>query len=202
MSLFRRYSKEEMEKKGRWGITVLILGVLLPLSLAGSAEFYKWKDKDGRTFYSDSPPPAGVDVEIKKFRDDPDEHPKTEHPKTESRKAESPKADSPKAKETTLKPKTIEEGEKRPYRDINVVMYMTTWCRFCRLARDYIRTLDVNLLEYNIERDKDKKAEMLGKSGGSGGVPLIDVEGIIVRGYNPDAIKTAVEKRRASEARK
>ena len=202
MRLFRRFSKEEMERKGRWIIAVLISGVLLQLSLAGSAEIYKWKDKDGRTFYSDSPPPAGVDVEIKKFKDDPDEPPKTEHPKAESRKAGSPKADSPKAKETTLKPKRIEEGEKRPYRDINVVMYMTTWCRFCRLAREYIRTLDVNFFEYNIEKDKDKRAEMLGKSGGSGGVPLIDVEGIIIRGYNPDAIKTAVEKRRASEARK
>jgi len=197
MSLFRRYSKEEMERKGRWIIAVLIWGVLLPLSLAGSAEIYKWKDKDGRTFYSDSPPPAGVDVEIKKFRDDPDERPKAESPK-----ADSPKAHSPKAKETTLKPKRIEVDEKRPYRNINVVMYMTTWCRFCRLARDYIRTLDVNFLEYNIEKDKDKRAEMLGKSSGSRGVPLIDVEGIIIRGYNPDAIKTAVEKRRASEARK
>jgi hypothetical protein len=37
---------------------------------------------------------------------------------------------------------------------------------------------------------------MLSKSGGSTGVPLVDIEGIIIRGYNPDALKGAVEKRR------
>jgi hypothetical protein len=37
---------------------------------------------------------------------------------------------------------------------------------------------------------------MLGKSGGSTGVPLIDVEGTIIRGYNPDALKSAIERRR------
>ena len=38
---------------------------------------------------------------------------------------------------------------------------------------------------------------MLVKSGGSRGVPLIDVEGIIIRGYNPDALEDeAIERRR------
>ena len=187
MRLFRRFSKEEMEKRGRWIITVFISVVLLPLSPAVSAEIYKWKDKDGRIFYSDSPPPAGVDAEIKVFGEDPVEH----------RKTESPKLDSPKAKETASKPNRIEVDQKRPYKEINVVMYMTSWCRFCRLAREYLRALDVNLLEYDVEKDKNKRGDMLGKSGGVGGVPVIDVEGIIIKGYNPDAIKAAIEKRRS-----
>jgi glutaredoxin len=54
----------------------------------------------------------------------------------------------------------------------------------------------VNLVEYNIERDKKKREEMLVKSGGSRGVPLIDVEGIIIRGFNQDALKAAIERRR------
>jgi hypothetical protein len=33
-------------------------------------------------------------------------------------------------------------------------------------------------------------------TGGSSGVPLIDVEGIIIRGYDPDEIKSAVETRK------
>jgi hypothetical protein len=52
------------------------------------------------------------------------------------------------------------------------------------------------LIEYNIERDKNRKEEMLSKSGGSAGVPLFDVEGTIIRGYNPDVLKAAVERRR------
>jgi glutaredoxin len=55
----------------------------------------------------------------------------------------------------------------------------------------------VNLVEYNIDKDKSKREEMLLKSGGSRGVPLIDIEGIIVRGYGESAIKEGVEKRRS-----
>jgi glutaredoxin len=54
------------------------------------------------------------------------------------------------------------------------------------------------LVEYDIEKNPSKEKEMLSKSGGSTGVPLIDVEGIIIRGYNPSAITDAVEKRRSS----
>jgi hypothetical protein len=38
---------------------------------------------------------------------------------------------------------------------------------------------------------------MLSKSGGSSGVPLVDIEGIIIRGYNPDAFRGAIERRRS-----
>jgi glutaredoxin len=74
---------------------------------------------------------------------------------------------------------------------------MTSWCPYCVKARNYLRSLDVNLIEYNIEQDKSKREEMLGKSGGSRGVPLIDIEGIIIKGYNPDALMSAIERRRS-----
>ena len=54
----------------------------------------------------------------------------------------------------------------------------------------------MNLVEYNVEKDAARRSEMLSKSGGSRGVPLIDVEGIIIKGYSQSAIKEAVEKRR------
>ena len=38
---------------------------------------------------------------------------------------------------------------------------------------------------------------MLQKSGGSRGVPLIDIEGIIIRGYSQNAMQEAIEKRRS-----
>ena len=69
-------------------------------------------------------------------------------------------------------------------------------CPTCVKARNYLRSLGVNLIEYDVERDKIKREEMLTKGGGSTGVPLIDIEGMITRGYNPDALKGAIEKRR------
>jgi len=167
-----------MKNQFRWIIVVLLFVTFLSsVSSAVSGEIYKWKDKDGNIVFSDTPPPPGVNAEKKEFKEESTERPKTKEyfPKFTSERVE----------------------EKRPYRDIHVIMYMTLWCPYCVKAREYLRSLDVNLIEYNIERDKSKREEMLSKSGGSSGVPLIDVEGIIIRGYSPDTIRAAIERRRS-----
>jgi len=94
--------------------------------------------------------------------------------------------------------KAESKKKKRPYTSINVIMYMTSWCGYCQKAREYLQSLGVDLVEYDIEKNPSMQKEMRSKSGGSKGVPLIDVEGIIIRGYSPSAIKDAVEKRRSS----
>jgi len=165
-------------------LPILLLSMFLSsLSSAVSGEIYKWRDKDGNVVFSDTPPPPGVNAEIKEFKEDT----------TERSRA---KENLPRAKENPQRPKSEAVKEKRPYGDIQVIMYMTSWCPYCVKARNYLHSLDVYLIEYNIERDKDRKEEMLSKSGGSTGVPLIDVEGTIIKGYNPDALKTAIERRR------
>jgi len=75
-------------------------------------------------------------------------------------------------------------------------MYMTDWCPYCRKAREYLNSLGVNLVEYNVDQDREKEEESMRKTGGGSGVPVIDVEGIIIKGYAPERIKEAVEKRR------
>ncbi len=52
------------------------------------------------------------------------------------------------------------------------------------------------MIEYNVETDRSRREEMVRKSGGATGVPLLDVEGIIIRGFNAEAIRAAVEKKR------
>ncbi len=157
-------------------ITLLLIVFLSPASSGVPGEFYKWKDKHGNIVLSDNPPPPGVDAEIKEYRED-----------TTGR---------PKVKGSLPTPKSEDYKEKKPYRDIKAIMYMTSWCPYCAQARNYLRSLDVHLIEYNIERDKSKREEMLSKSGGSTGVPLIDIEGTIIKGYNPDALRGAIERRR------
>jgi glutaredoxin len=167
-----------MKDQFQWVITILLLSLFLSLPcLATSAEIYKWKAKDGNIVFSDTPPPPGVEeVDLKKFKEETIESPKT-------------KRDNPRTKSEGIR-------EKRSYGNINVVMYMTSRCPYCAKARDYIQSLNVSLTEYDVEKDKSKREEMLRKSGGSRGVPLIDVEGIIIKGYSPGAIKEAVERRR------
>lgn len=75
-------------------------------------------------------------------------------------------------------------------------MHMTSWWPYCLKARKYLRSLDLNLVEYDIEKDRSGREEMLNKSGGSRGVPVIDIEGTIIGGFNADAIREAIEERR------
>ena len=163
-----------------WVLFLFIFVIFLwPASSAVSAEIYKWKDKDGNIVFSDTPPPPGADAETGKFKEESTEKPKT-------------KASVPRLKSESIQ-------EQRPYGDIHTVMYMTSWCPYCSKARKYLRSMDVNLIEYDIEKDRSKREEMLSKSGGSRGVPLIDIEGIIIRGFNTDAIRAAIEERRGSK---
>ncbi|GAB4490723.1 MAG: hypothetical protein OHK006_23920 [Thermodesulfovibrionales bacterium] len=87
----------------------------------------------------------------------------------------------------------------REARDIRVTMYMTRWCAYCKEARAHLRSLGVTLTEYDIEEDDAKRKEMKKLSGGSTMVPLIDVEGIVIRGFSPDEIDDAVAARRKAK---
>ena len=87
-------------------------------------------------------------------------------------------------------------GKKRPYAEITAIIYTTSWCPYCTKARQYLQSLGVHLIEYDIEAGSSKKDEMRAK-GWTKGVPFIDIEGICMTGYSETAIRKAVEQRRA-----
>lgn len=55
-----------------------------------------------------------------------------------------------------------------------------------------MRSLGVNFAEYDIDKDSGRKDELRRKSGRTS-VPVIDVEGTIIQGYNPTAIQAALD---------
>lgn len=171
----------------RSGQGMLVLCICVMLLSPASAQIYTWKDKDGRTVISDYPPPdAGGTVqrsgEERLFRSAPQQ--------------EAPAQPAPERSAPPTAP--AEPQRMRPASDIKVVMYATSWCGYCRKAREYLASLGVSVEEYDVDRQPEQREEMLRKSGGSRGVPLIDIEGIIIRGYSPGAIKAAVEQRMRS----
>jgi len=132
-----------------------------------SSQIYKWTDESGNVRFSDSPP-AGVKVQ------------KVQGVAGGSKSEANPEGPggSPKA-------------EKQESRKVKVIMYMTDWCPYCRQAREFLKSLDVDLVEYNVEKNREKAAEF--KAKGGTGVPLIDVEGTLIRGYNAETLKAAVD---------
>ncbi|MDP2158549.1 MAG: glutaredoxin domain-containing protein [Nitrospirota bacterium] len=155
------------------GLSVISLFFIVMISMTiVSAEIYQWKDSNGKIVYGDAPP-SGSDAKEKKLPQQ--------------------RIDRP-VQDTEIRSRSVESRtESRPPRDVSIIMYVTSWCPYCKKARDFIGTLPgVRFVEYDIESSKARNAEMLAKSGGSKAVPLIDVEGTIIRGYNPSAISAAV----------
>ena len=71
-----------------------------------------------------------------------------------------------------------------------VVMYATEWCGYCKQTRRFLDSKGIPFKEYDIEKsDEGRKAyEALGGRG----IPLIDVNGTIIRGFSEEAILAAL----------
>ena len=70
---------------------------------------------------------------------------------------------------------------------MNVTVYSTPSCPYCNMAKDYFKANNVEYTDYNVGEDQAKAQEMIQKSGQMG-VPVIDIDGSIVIGFNKDKI--------------
>ncbi len=91
--------------------------------------------------------------------------------------------------------RSLQREPQRSYGAIDVILYQTSWCPYCTKAREFLKNTGVSLTIYNIEQDPAKGEEMRAKSG-SRAVPVVDVEGIIIRGYSAEAMRDAIERKR------
>lgn len=69
-----------------------------------------------------------------------------------------------------------------------VEIYSTPVCKYCGLAKDFFNKNGVSYTEYNVASDQAKKEEMIEKSGQLG-VPVIDIGGDVVVGYDEAVMK-------------
>jgi glutaredoxin 3 len=76
---------------------------------------------------------------------------------------------------------------------VTVLLYMRNSCPYCRKALALLRRMDVDLVVYHTDRDPAKRREMRDKGGR--GVPFIDIDGIYIRGYSEEAIRSAVKRK-------
>jgi glutaredoxin 3 len=76
-----------------------------------------------------------------------------------------------------------------------VIIYSTTWCAFCKMAKQYFDSKNVAYVEKDIEADEAAKKELLDKVHGNfQGVPVIDVNGSVILGFDRPKIDAALEK--------
>jgi glutaredoxin len=61
------------------------------------------------------------------------------------------------------------------------------------MAKNWLRQRQVPFTEYDVSKDPRRADEMLRKSGQMG-VPVVDVGGKVMVGFNPQAIETALKR--------
>ena len=69
----------------------------------------------------------------------------------------------------------------------SVKIYTTNTCTYCKMAKDFFQQNNVPYEELNVVTDVKARQEMVEKSGQLG-VPVIDVDGTIVVGYDRERL--------------
>ncbi len=75
-----------------------------------------------------------------------------------------------------------------------VIIYSTPWCAFCKTEKEWLDSLGVQYTSKDIEVDPANKAELLEKVGeGFRGVPVTDINGTIIHGFDRPKIQEALK---------
>ena len=143
---------------------------------APASSFYQYTDDKGRTHFVQSA--ADVPGRYRKTADTlelksriirPDA-PTADERRTQTRRAY---ADSG----ATAQPRTHARGD--------VVIYTAPWCGWCRKALAWLDANNVDYENRNIEANPAYRDELVSKTGRAS-IPVVEIDGEIVRGYSPD----------------
>lgn len=72
-----------------------------------------------------------------------------------------------------------------------VSIYTTPSCSYCRMVKDWLKQRNVRFDEYNVAADPRRAEEMVRKSGQMG-VPVTDVNGRVIIGFNTGELERAL----------
>ena len=75
--------------------------------------------------------------------------------------------------------------------DHKVIVYSTPTCPYCHQAKEFLQQHHVKYSEVNVAADEKKAQEMIEKSGQMG-VPVIDIDGKIIVGFDKNEMKKAL----------
>ena len=74
---------------------------------------------------------------------------------------------------------------------MSVNVYSTSSCPYCTLVKNYLREKKVAYQDFDVGRDKRRADEMVRKSGQMG-VPVVEINGRVIIGFNKAEIDKAL----------
>lgn len=74
------------------------------------------------------------------------------------------------------------------HKQTRVIVFSTPTCSYCRMAKNYFRQNSIRFRDVDVTRDSAAARDMVRRSGQSG-VPVIDINGHIIVGFDQPRIK-------------
>jgi glutaredoxin 3 len=75
-----------------------------------------------------------------------------------------------------------------------ITIYSTPTCAYCKMAKEYLEKKNIPFTDIDVSVDQQKAEEMVAKSG-QFGVPVIDVGGKIIVGYDKRKLDEYLEEK-------
>jgi len=74
---------------------------------------------------------------------------------------------------------------------VKVKVYYSPFCPYCAMAREFLKRQAIKFEEVNVQENRAAAIEMIKKSG-QNGVPVIDIDGKIIVGFDEPALREAL----------
>jgi glutaredoxin len=94
------------------------------------------------------------------------------------------------ASRTRGSPAAIADEPRSALHDVTV--YTAPWCGWCRKTLAFLDERGVDYVNKDIEADGDWAAELQEKTGGRS-IPVVEIDGSMIRGYNPSEMAALLE---------
>ena len=76
----------------------------------------------------------------------------------------------------------------------NVEIYTTSWCPYCKQAKEYLKSRGIPYIEYDVEKSKEamrRKRDLTP----SGGVPVAVINGQVIDGFSEESYDAALREK-------
>lgn len=75
---------------------------------------------------------------------------------------------------------------------MNITIYSTPTCPYCVKVKEYLKEKKLEYTDFNVADDQNKAKEMVAKSGQMG-VPVIEIDGEIVIGFDEQRLAELIK---------
>ncbi len=76
-----------------------------------------------------------------------------------------------------------------------IIVYSTATCPYCVMAKNFLKEKKVEFEDVNVGLNQEKAREMIKKSGQMG-VPVIDIAGEVIIGFDKPKMEAALKKKK------